>query len=128
MPYATDIIGSVIFGLECNSFKDRESNEFLSMAIDLFDYRTPTRIFKSVLNVCVPQLFKLLNMSSIQEKQSQFIYDVVRRVMRHREEKKIVRNDLMQLLIQLRNKGRVEESDEVVFDSGETTLNLDQVE
>lgn len=119
MPYATDIIGSVIFGLECNSFKDGASNQFLSMAIDLFDYRTPTRIFKSVLNVCVPQLFKLLNVSTVQEKQSRFIYDVVERVMKHREEHKVVRNDLMQLLIQLKNKGKVEDSDEVVFDSGE---------
>lgn len=59
--YTLDTIATCAFGIECNSLVD-ENSEFLKQ-VESFFGRTPKKIFKGLLFMFMPSLFKLLNLS-----------------------------------------------------------------
>lgn len=110
MKYAADVIASVIFGIKVNSFENPQ-NKFWQFVIKLFDYN----YFRHVLFQIVifnPGLMKILPMKSFHWL-NYTIFNFVKEVVDYREKNKITRNDFMQLLIQLKNKGEVNKDDNV---------------
>lgn len=100
--YTTNIISSVAFGIENDCINDPE-NRF---------YRLGKRIFEPTLNniirnfsILMPSLYRILRPKFVEKKMETFFVDIVRDTIAYREREKIVRNDFMNLLIQLKNQG-----------------------
>lgn len=100
--YNADIIASIIFGLETDSFTNR-NNDYIFMAEDLFGHYSRWRMLKFILLVMAPQLLENFNFRTVQEKQEAFITKIIKEVVSYRESEGIRRNDIMQILIDLKN-------------------------
>lgn len=122
--YTTDVIGSCAFGIECNSFKNPDS-DFLKTGERIFAPPTFERMkqFVAFLN---PSLAKKLKMRIINQKVDAFFRNLVKETVEYRENNNVTRNDFMQLLIQLKNKGVVDES-ETTEESSNTKLSINEV-
>lgn len=121
--FTTDIIGSCVFGLKCNSLKDPDS-EFRNMGRKVVE-PSLSNVVRRLLGLLVPKL----GIRVLPWEVTQFFISAVRETIKYREQHNIVRNDFMQQLIQLKNQGHVQEDDEVnkenmkkEFSTNNTTL------
>lgn len=70
-----------------------------------------------------PALLKKLRLKFINEEVSNFFLTTLKETIKFREDNKIKRNDFLQLLIQLKNKGQVEDENGDIIEEGTITLN-----
>lgn len=107
--YAIDIIASVIFGIEIDSFKNPK-NEF---KIAAYHSTNPDFLsnFRSAVLFLYPQMETLFRFFRIPNKTAEFMKKVVKDTVEFREKNNFVRKDLMQMLIQLRNSGQINSDD-----------------
>nr|CAD7194492.1 unnamed protein product [Timema douglasi] len=105
--YTTDIIGTCAFGLQFNSLKNPDS-EFRAMGRKIFQ-ASAIKKAKILLAKAFPFLAELFNISFFDKEASNFFLNVVNDTVEHREKNNISRNDFLQLLIQLKNKGHLAE-------------------
>ncbi|KAJ8933141.1 hypothetical protein NQ318_003169 [Aromia moschata] len=115
--FSTDVIGSCAFGLECNSFKDPDS-----------PFRTyGKRVFVStnfdILNF--PNLAKTLGVCLTPSPVSNFFYKLAEDTVEYREKNKVVRNDFVQLLLELKNNNEGNASNDQPGDG--TSLTMDEL-
>ncbi|XP_061395488.1 cytochrome P450 6d1-like [Musca vetustissima] len=127
--YAVDIIGSVIFGLELDSFSN-PNNEFHLMSDGLF--KNPKSNFlqqiRHVMNFICPPIAHLLCRLGVNDPITFSIRDIVQRTIEFREKNNVVRKDLLQLLIQLRNTGKIsDDTDDSVWRSESAAENLKSI-
>lgn len=105
--YTTDVIGSCAFGLECNSMKNPKA-EFRIMGKRAF-----TQTLRDSVSVIIirsfPKLAKFLHLGIFAPSVTSFFKKVVTDTIEYRENNKITRNDFLQLLVQLKNNGRLDE-------------------
>lgn len=102
MRFTADVVGSTAFGLEVNCLNGES---------DLLDVNT--KIFDAFKLTSVPFLFKQtfkdlaikLRMPLFPKDISDYFMNMLRETVEHREKNNIERNDFLQLLIQLKNKG-----------------------
>lgn len=113
--YAVDIIGSVIFGLEIDSFKNPQ-NEFREISSSTSkDKSLLLRIHNMSMFIC-PPIAKLMNRLGYESRILTSLRDMMKRTIEFREKNNVVRKDLLQLLIRLRNTGKIGEDDDEVWD------------
>ncbi|XP_055684922.1 probable cytochrome P450 6d4 [Lutzomyia longipalpis] len=108
--YTVDIIGSVFFGISVDTINNPENTfrqigriaqgENLSVAI------------RSVGLVLVPKLIRIFRVGIMPPFVGKFVINLVKDTIEYREKNSVTRNDFMQLLLQLRNTGKVSASDE----------------
>lgn len=108
--YAMDIIASVIFGIEIDSFKDPD-NDFrkagkLNNSPDFLNNLRGAALF------LYPQLEKVFRFFHYPDPVGDFMKKMVKETVEYREKNNIVRKDLMQMLIQLRNSGQINADDD----------------
>ncbi|KDR10910.1 probable cytochrome P450 6a14 [Zootermopsis nevadensis] len=108
--FTTDIIGSCVFGLKCNSLKDPDS-EFRSMGRKVVE-PSLNNVVRRLLSLLVP----ILGIRVLPWEVTQFFISAVRETIKYREQHNIVRNDFMQQLIQLKNQEQVR--DDEILDKG----------
>ncbi|XP_052566256.1 probable cytochrome P450 6d5 [Culex pipiens pallens] len=103
--YTTDVIASVGFGIENDSINDSD-NMFRKMGTKVFaqDIKTIVRLASTFF---LPKLNALFNFKFIAQDIEDFMMNVVRETLEYRESNNVVRKDIMQLLMQLRNTGTV---------------------
>ncbi|GFG30581.1 hypothetical protein Cfor_10498 [Coptotermes formosanus] len=106
--FTTDIIGSCVFGLKCNSLKDPNS-EFRTMGRKVVE-PSLNGVIRLLLGILVPQL----GIRILPWEVTQFFISAVSDTIKYREQHNIVRNDFMQQLIQLKNEGKVQNDDDEV--------------
>ncbi|CAH1236177.1 unnamed protein product [Diabrotica balteata] len=99
--FATDVIGSCAFGLECNSFKD-PNNPFRINGKKIFN-RTNLENLKFMIANNFPNFGRLFGMRLLVKEVSDFFTKVVTDTVNYREKNKVHRNDFMQLLIDIKN-------------------------
>lgn len=104
--FTTDIIGSCVFGLKCNSMKDPDS-EFRNMGRKVVE-PSLNNVVRRLLGLLLP----ILGIRVVPWEVTQFFISAVRETIKYREQHNIVRNDFMQQLIQLKNQGKVQDDDE----------------
>ncbi|XP_018573794.1 cytochrome P450 9e2 [Anoplophora glabripennis] len=104
--YSSDTIASVSFGIECNSFKDR-NNDFIRMGAELTNFGGLQKL-KQLLYTVNPTIAKLLNVKMHPDNVSNFFRNLVKNSIRNREDKTAVRPDYIQYLIESR-KGACKE-------------------
>lgn len=98
--YATDVIGSCAFGLECNSFKDPDA-EFRKYGRKIFESS-----FKNLVHQFVafwsPGLLKRLKLKVMPAEIDDFFINTVENIINYRTRNRIMRNDFMQLFLEMR--------------------------
>lgn len=97
--FTTDAIASCAFGIEVNSFKNPE-NEFLTIAEKLTNFATlkTSMIFAGYM--MFPSLMKALKFSFFGKDVERFFQEAIHETMKVREEKGIIRHDMINLLMQ----------------------------
>lgn len=104
--YATDVISSCAFGIQSNSLKDPNS-EFREFGRKVFTF-TRYRTLEVLGFFFVPSLVSFLKGSFFTNDTTQFLRRVFWDTIRYREKNKITREDFLDLLIQLKNKGHID--------------------
>ncbi|CAG9859151.1 unnamed protein product [Phyllotreta striolata] len=117
--FTTDIIGSVAFGIDCNSLKDPDS-DFRRFGKKMF--LLPKKTPKDLLEIFLSR--KLLSKLGVRNKRTpqdveDFFMDIVRSTVNYRESGRVFRPDVLHLLLQLKNRGRVADDEKILPDAGE---------
>jgi cytochrome P450 family 6 len=102
----TNIIVSTAFGVENNCFSDSE-NVFRKMSSS-FSEASKKQHLIDIISILMPKILEMLTncgVKSINPKFTAFVYPFVEKVVKYREENNFVRNDAMQMLIELKNQG-----------------------
>ncbi|KAE8736898.1 Cytochrome P450 CYP6 [Frankliniella occidentalis] len=100
--FATDVIGSVAFGIQCNTLCSQENNAFLAMSKRPFK-QSPLRLLRQGLNAIHPKLGALLPIKTVFSDVHNFFINLMRDTVEQRERHKVVRNDFVQLMLQARS-------------------------
>ncbi|KAH8291872.1 hypothetical protein KR054_001882 [Drosophila jambulina] len=111
--YAIDIIASTIFGLDVNSFENPD-NKFRNL-VTITRRNTSFNALFGMMIFLVPSIAKTMFRMGLKNPVGLAMLDIVKETVEYREKHGIVRKDLLQLLIQLRNTGKIEENDEKSF-------------
>ena len=99
--FTTDVIGTCIFGLECNSLKDPEA-EFRVMNKLMFTESRHSALVHALI-FCFPKMARRLGMREMHDKTHEFYFRIVRETVEYREKNNIKRNDFMNMLIEMKN-------------------------
>lgn len=108
--FTSNAIASIGFGLEIDSFKE-PNNEFREKGSRFFEpsFITPFRFNMSFIT---PFLTKLLGIRIVDKDVSDFMVEAVRQNLEYREKNNIVRRDFFQLLMQVRNSGKIQDDND----------------
>ncbi|KAJ8944237.1 hypothetical protein NQ314_009514 [Rhamnusium bicolor] len=120
--FSTDIIGSCAFGLECNSFKDPDS-PFRTYGKIMFEPKQKLNSFFRVILMDYPNIARALGIRQIRKEVSDFFTKVVEDTVNYREKNNFVRNDFLQLLINIKESNQEGEEKK---DDG-TTLTMREI-
>ncbi|KAH8295504.1 hypothetical protein KR018_012450 [Drosophila ironensis] len=116
--YAIDIIASTIFGLDVNSFENPK-NKFRNL-VTIAQRNNRLTAVLGMMIFLVPSIAKLMFRMGLQNPVGKAMLEIVKETIENREKHGIVRKDLMQLLINLRNTGKIEENDDKCFNIQKT--------
>lgn len=118
--YTTDTIGTVAFGIDCNSLKNPNS-EFRDIGNKSFISRQ--RTYVQYLKVYMKGLARVLGIRHFPKEVTDFFTNVVRETIDFREKNSVQRNDFVNLLMQLKDKGRLDDDPDVTEKVGQVTFN-----
>ncbi|EZA50778.1 hypothetical protein DMN91_001383 [Ooceraea biroi] len=104
--FTIDVIGSCAFGIQINALTDEEC-EFHRMVKRLSKPSYKATLWR-MLRTAVPKLYKLLGVQVIDPSVTRFFKGVVSQMISQRENNCIRRHDFMDLLIELKNKGALD--------------------
>ncbi|XP_074030224.1 cytochrome P450 6a8-like [Leptinotarsa decemlineata] len=131
--FTTDVIGSAVLGLNCNSFKDPNA-EFRNIGRQLFDEFTLMDTIKIFLTISFPKLCEKIGVSNIQPEVSEFFCRTVKDLVKYREDNNLIRSDFLQMLIDMKNSTNQLTMDEIIgqvfiffsagFETSSTTATL----
>ncbi|KAF2894087.1 hypothetical protein ILUMI_12097 [Ignelater luminosus] len=99
--FTTDVIASCAFGIECNSFKDTNS-EFTKYLKKNF-VLTKSQLFTVILSFTAPKFSRWLGIIITPKDVSNFFRRIIAETVEYREKYNFVRKDFLQLLIDLKN-------------------------
>nr|KAF7427056.1 hypothetical protein H0235_006750 [Vespula pensylvanica] len=100
--YTNDVIATCAFGISINSMKDRD-NDFYVLGREATNFDT-IKTLKFILMRSFPRVSKLFKLRLIPDKISNFFENVVKEVIDNRDKNNIVRPDMIQLMMEGRNK------------------------
>lgn len=103
--FTTTIISSVAFGTDNDCIND-PNNTFRHIGMKIFD-QGPEQTLKNIFALLLPNIFVKLNISLFKKEVHKFIEALVNQTIEYREKNNFRRNDFMQLLIELKDKGYV---------------------
>lgn len=106
--FTTDIIASCAFGIECNSLKEPD-NVFRKQGKRVFEL-SRWDFVRTLIVRNLPKIAALLRLQRSSEETHLFFMNLVRQTVEYRENNNVSRKDFLELLIQLKNKGYVEDT------------------
>ncbi len=103
--YTLDCLSTCGFGVESNSFKEPDG-DFRSMVLQITGggKPKPSRIFNSLLYMLVPALARALRLSVIDEEAMAYFANAVCKAVKHRQDTKQRRGDLIDLVLEAMEK------------------------
>jgi cytochrome P450 family 6 len=107
--FATNVIGLCAFGLQFNAINESDA-EFRKMGRRVFETSVISAEIR-MLQSAYPSAMKIFPIKIIPEEVNKHVIRTVKEVMDYREKNNVSRNDFMQLLIELKNKGRVHDDE-----------------
>ncbi|XP_058060790.1 probable cytochrome P450 6a14 [Anopheles bellator] len=110
--FTTDVIGTCAFGIECNTLEYPDSNfrKYGNKAFEL-DIVTQTKFFFAA---SYPRLARALRVKIIKGDVTEFFMSIVKETVDYREKHDVKRNDFMNLLLQIKNKGKLNDQSTAV--------------
>ncbi|XP_031624986.1 probable cytochrome P450 6d5 [Contarinia nasturtii] len=108
--FATNVIASVAFGIEVDSIENPEC-EFRTYGQKIFQPSLKNTI-RATTNVFIPKLSKLFGFRFVDKDIGDFMIETVRQNLEYREKNNVTRKDFFQLLMQLRNTGKILDDDD----------------
>jgi cytochrome P450 family 6 len=124
--YSTDIISSCAFGIECNCLKNPDA-EFRQWGRKVFE-PSLRRALISFIATAVPSLLSVLKLRFLDPNVSKYFRNMVEETVNYRERNNITRNDFMHLLIQIKNKVKLDEDSEGLEQNDHGTLDYNSKE
>lgn len=119
--FTTDNIVSCAFGLESNSFND-PNPEFRQCGMK-FAKKSITQCASMALALYTPWILKFFNRSYIDPDITKFFMKVLKETVNFREDNKIEREDMLSLLIKLKNNESIDEDNEASNDGVAISFN-----
>ncbi|EDV93021.1 GH19082 [Drosophila grimshawi] len=107
--YAIDIIASVIFGLDVNSF-EQPDNKFKKV-VSLIRRNNRFAALIGMMIFLIPAIAKFMFRMGLRNPVAVALLAIVKDTIEYREKHGIVRKDMLQLLMQLRNKGSIDDDE-----------------
>ncbi|XP_011496933.1 PREDICTED: cytochrome P450 9e2-like, partial [Ceratosolen solmsi marchali] len=101
--YTNDVIATTAFGIQVNSMQDCK-NEFYIYGKDATYFSSPLRLMKFILFRYFPKLLRMTGERFMSRSTNRFFNQLVTATVKMREEKGIIRPDMIQLLIQAKDK------------------------
>jgi cytochrome P450 family 6 len=123
--FSTDIISSCAFGIECNCLKNEDA-EFRQWGRKIFEPSLKQFVI-GFLSVIAPFVLDTLKLSTLDSQVSKYFRNMVQETVEYREKNNVKRNDFLQLLIQLKNKGLLDDK-EKTEDQNKTKKNIETAE
>ncbi|XP_015522048.2 uncharacterized protein LOC107225926 [Neodiprion lecontei] len=119
--FSTDVIASVAFGVQCNSIENPNA-EFRSYGRKVFRPKP----WINIVGLLAPSLLNVLSISSVDADVEKFFLSAFMETVEYRTANKVARKDFLDLIIQLMNKGYIENDDKKLsqlseFDSQKIT-------
>ncbi|KAF2898972.1 hypothetical protein ILUMI_07208 [Ignelater luminosus] len=99
--FTTNIIGSCAFGIDCNCFKDKNS-EFRKQGKRVFVVKG-LEFIKGFVAFASPSLARRLRLVVLPKEVTHFFMKIIKETVDYRERNNVIRKDFMQLLIDIRN-------------------------
>lgn len=124
--YSSNVISSVAFGID-NDCINEPNNDFYKFGIKFFEpsFRNLARSF---LFQFLPGIMKLFKVKFAPEDVDAFVIKMVKEIVDYRETNNFKRNDFMDMLIQLKDRGYVT-ADKDIFDDDDEKKNFeDEIE
>lgn len=117
------------FGIEIDCIKDPD-NEFRVCGRKVFEHSFWNGL-RHMLIFIQPKILKWLRIKVVDESVEKFMFSVVKQNLDYREKNNVSRNDFFQLLIQLRNSGKVQQDNQwepvSKFDANRTALTIGEL-
>ena len=124
--FSTDIISSCAFGIECNCLKNEDA-EFRKWGRKIFE-PSLKRIIIGILSGIAPVVLDVLKLSNIDSDVAKYFRNMVKETVEYREKNNVKRHDFLQLLIQLKNKGLLDDEEKTEYQNNETNKNTETAE
>lgn len=105
--FATNAIASIAFGIEVDCLENPD-HDFRKYGKKFFD-PTLKNMLRVNVSVMSPTISRLFGLRFADKDVGEFMTETVRKNLEYREQNGVVRKDLFQLLMQLRNTGKVQE-------------------
>ncbi|XP_077297740.1 cytochrome P450 9e2-like [Arctopsyche grandis] len=119
--YTNDVAASTIFGMSINSLTEKH-NEFFTMGLKLFEIKG-LQLLKLVIYFGFPALIRITGVQYLQKQLKSFFRNLVLGSIKLREENKIVRHDMIQLLMEAwKGKLAYDDSQNEGHDAGFATV------
>ncbi|XP_055679441.1 probable cytochrome P450 9f2 [Lutzomyia longipalpis] len=123
--FGNDIIGTCAFGVKVNSFTNKE-NDFYACASRLFNFTSFKVQLKLILFRLCPKIMELFKIPLFEENDRNFLKNLVLDTMKVREEKKIIRPDMIHLLMEAQ-KGNLTHNDNDMDTAGFATVEESEI-
>ncbi|XP_052863097.1 cytochrome P450 6a2-like [Anopheles cruzii] len=123
--FTTDVIGTCAFGIECNTLKNPGSdfrkygNKALEQDILL--------VVKFMFAITFKKAAKAMGIRITDHGVEKFFLQIVQETVQYREMNNVQRNDFMNLLLQIKNKGSLSEQDAEHMAKGEVGMTLNEL-
>ncbi|XP_063367313.1 probable cytochrome P450 6a14 [Cydia amplana] len=108
--YSMEIIGNVGFGVECNGFKNPNS-EFYLRGYEYFEPQSGYWTFVRALAFFMPDFFKILKIRRISPRIINFFFSLVKESVEYRQKHSYIRNDFLQTLVELKNEQKMNDKE-----------------
>ncbi|CAG9824138.1 unnamed protein product [Phaedon cochleariae] len=118
--YCNDVIATTSFGIEVNSL-DQPDNEFYRMGKKATNFQSFSKQMRFIGYVISPTIYRLLGLRLFEDDVETFFKSLVDDTIKIREEKGIVRHDMIHLLMEAR-KGIQENEEKGMADTGFATV------
>ncbi|XP_055619245.1 probable cytochrome P450 9f2 [Toxorhynchites rutilus septentrionalis] len=109
--FGNDVIASVAFGIKVDSLRERE-NEFFMNGKQMLNFQSFMVIVKFLLLRSMPRLAQKLKIDFVDGKATKYFMSVIKDNMKQRGAHGIVRNDMIQMLIEAREGALKHQKDE----------------
>jgi len=124
--FSTDVISSCAFGIECNCLKNEDA-EFRQWGRKIFE-PSLKRMVIGILSGIAPVVLDTLKLSTLDSQVSKYFRNMVQETVEYREKNNVKRNDFLQLLIQLKTKGLLDDEEKTEDQNNETNKNTETAE
>lgn len=109
--FANDIIATAAFGLEVNSLKHPE-NDFYKHGRIISCLATVMFTLKFIVSNTLPWVMKTFRITILDKNSVNFFRKIILKTLHEREQNKVLRPDLVHLLLEAKNNGRILEEHE----------------